>query len=257
MTEEAVKSVAIVDYGLGNLFSIKHACAQAGMRAEITSEPREILAADAVVLPGMGAFGDAMEALRRLDLIEVLRDAAAGERPLIGVCLGLQLLMSEGHEFGRHAGLGIIPGMVVRFDDVRDGETPLKVPQIGWNRILKPVRASGAEQAKLANGGISQNGEGAAMALDPWADSPLAGLSDGEFMYFVHSYYAVPEDRAVVLSTSRYGATEFCSSIKYRNIYAFQFHPERSGPAGISIYRNVAALIGAESETAKGETVNG
>ena len=210
--------VAIVDYGMGNLFSVKQACEHVGMQASITASADEILAADAVILPGVGAFGDAMAALTRLGVVEVLLEVAGSGRPLVGICLGMQLLMTESHEFGHHKGLGLIEGEVVRFEAPRSCSTTLKVPQVGWNRIV--VTGSGS-----------------------WKSSCLEGLRDGEFMYFVHSFYAKPIDTSVVLATSRYGHIEFCSSLRRENIFGCQFHPERSGPRGVLIYRNLSMQI--------------
>ncbi|MGA7678081.1 MAG: imidazole glycerol phosphate synthase subunit HisH [Dehalococcoidia bacterium] len=213
---------AITDYGLGNLFSVKHACEHAGMEAIITSSSKEILGADVVILPGVGAFGNAMEALNRLDLVSPLKEVAASNRFLFGICLGMQLLMTESYEFGRHAGLGIIEGPVVRFDNPVGPSGKLKIPQVCWNRIFR-------------KGGLA--------GQDEWADSPLRGIPDGEFMYFVHSFYPKPVHSNVVLSVTRYGQIEFCSSLKYGNTFANQFHPERSGPQGLQIYRNIASLV--------------
>lgn len=236
MAEETQVQIAIVDYGLGNLFSVKHACEHVGMQAIITSSPQEILGADAVILPGVGAFGDAMEALKRRDLISPLKETALSDKLLIGICLGMQLLMTESYEFGRHRGLGIIEGPVVRFENPIGPVGKLKVPQVGWNRIF--ARENGH---LLADRTRSDR--------DPWSGSPLQGLGDGEFMYFVHSFYAKPKESRVVLSISRYGHIEFCSSLRYRNIFASQFHPERSGPQGLQIYRNIASLIRAKKGT--------
>ena len=208
--------VAIIDYGLGNLFSVKHACEHAGIRADITSERKVILAADAVILPGVGAFGDAMDTLRRLDLVTVLRDIAASPKPLVGVCLGVQLLMTESYEFGHHRGLGIIEGPVVRFDRPKKDGRELKIPQMCWNRIDRRA---------------------------PWGGTLLDGIVDGEYMYFVHSYYVQPQDPDVVLSATRYGDIEFCSSLQKGSVFACQFHPERSSTQGLRIYRNLAAQI--------------
>lgn len=218
-------TAAIVDYGLGNLFSVKHACAYAGMQGIITADKAEILSADVVILPGIGAFGDAMTALHKLDLISLLQDMVTQDRLMLGVCLGLQLLMGESHEFGIHEGLGIIKGAVVRFQNpvttigVGENQTTrtLKVPQIGWNRICQP-------------------------APDAWDNTPLAGLRDGEYMYFVHSFYAQPADPGVIMATSNYGGIEFCSALRYRNVFACQFHPERSGPPGLHIYQNIRTI---------------
>ena len=137
MAQPAPARVAIIDFGLGNLFSVKQACEYAGLQAHITSARKDIQSADAVILPGVGAFGDAMATLRKLDLVELLRDMAASDTPLVGICLGVQLLMTESYEFGCHQGLGIISGPVVRFDNPREDGKILKVPQVGWNRIYR------------------------------------------------------------------------------------------------------------------------
>lgn len=209
--------IAVVDYGLGNLFSVKHACEHVGMQAAITSSRDEILAADAVILPGVGAFGDAMAQLRRLDLVGPLRDIAATSKPLVGICLGMQMLMSESFEFGCHEGLGIIPGKVVRLENPRgDDGAALKVPHVCWDRMSRP--------------GAGRDG---------WAGTLLDGLEDGVFMYFVHSFHVVPEDPLVGLATTRYGNIEFCSALERGNTFACQPHPERSGPDGLKVYRNL------------------
>jgi glutamine amidotransferase len=221
---ERKSQVAIVDYSLGNLYSVKHACLHVGLNAEITSSKQDVLNADAVIVPGVGAFGDAMAALHRLDLVGVLRDIAASAKPLVGICLGVQLLMTESYEFGRHKGLGIIEGPVVRFDKPRKGERTLKVPQIGWNRVRKFAPAGSAVE-------------------DPWAGTLFGRTRDDEYMYFVHSYIIQPQDPRVILSTSRYGHIEFCSSVGLGNVFACQFHPERSGNPGLEIYRNLARQL--------------
>jgi glutamine amidotransferase len=222
---------AIVDYSLGNLFSVKHACAYAGMEGFITSSKEEILAADAVILPGVGAYGDAMNNLRKLDLVGLLQDIAASGKLLIGICLGQQLFMTESYEFGTHKGLGLIEGPVVRFENPTTtfGEEvrALKVPQVGWNRICKPNHHAGP-----------LGGEDGL-----WTGTPLEGLQEGEFMYFVHSFYTKPENPDVILTTSEYGNIKFCSSLRHGNIFACQFHPERSGPQGLHVYENIATLI--------------
>lgn len=214
--------VAIVDYGLGNLYSVARACERVGLDSQITSEKSEILAADGVILPGVGAFGDAMANLRRLDLVGPLRQIAHTQVPLLGICLGQQLLMSESEEFGCHAGLNIIPGRVVHFGQPQGRDGTLKVPQVGWNRIFRRERP--------------QSG-------DRWADTPLAGLADGTYMYFVHSFYVQPEDENVVLSVSHYGDVSFCSAIHRDNIVAFQFHPERSAQSGLQVYERFATQL--------------
>ena len=214
--------VAIIDYRMGNVFSVKNACNAVDLYAEITSSKKEVLKADALILPGVGSFGEAMQTLRELDLVETIKDAALS-KPFLGICLGMQLLMKGSHEFGYHEGLGIINGDVVRFENLGDcigGE--IKIPHIGWNRIYNIERDYNKKE---------------------WHNSLLKGLYNEEFMYFVHSYYVRPEDSNVVLSVSRYGNIEFCSSLSSDHIFACQFHPERSGPRGLKIYENLKGLI--------------
>ncbi len=220
---------AIVDYGLGNLYSVKHACEHVGMRATVTNAKQEILAADVVILPGVGAFGDAMNALRRLDLVGLLRDVASSGKVLMGVCLGLQLLMTESFEFGTHAGLAIIDGPVKRFDNPVEDHTTLKVPHVGWNKVY--------EARSAASSAPSPRG-----ARNSWKGTPLEELAEGAYVYFVHSFFAEPEDPQVVLAMARYGQVEFCASLIRGNVFATQFHPERSGQVGLQIYRSVARL---------------
>ena len=208
---------------MGNLFSVRHAFAHVGVPAIVTSSREELLNSDAVVLPGVGAFGDAMTSLRRLDLVGPLHEVAASDKLLVGICLGMQLLMTESCEFGTHRGLDIIPGVVSRLSpSVKDGSTP-KVPHIGWSPITATV-------------GLGLNGR-------VWEGSPLDGVLNEEYMYFVHSYYARPDDPSKVLSMSRYEDVEFCSSIWRGNIFACQFHPERSGTQGLRVYGNLASVI--------------
>ena len=210
--------IVIIDYGLGNLFSIKQACIHAGLHATITASKSEILAANGVILPGVGAFGDAMDALKRLDLVTLLKDFASANKPIVGICLGMQLLMNESYEFGIHKGLGIIEGVVLPFK--KKGETfRVKVPHIGWNQIFP-----------------TEN-------ILSWSNSLLKGLPEGEFMYFVHSFYVEPNDSNVILSKTTYGEKEFCSSLEFGNISAFQYHPERSGNLGLRIYENLAGKL--------------
>lgn len=204
---------AIVDYGMGNLFSVKHACEQVGLRGVITYDSGQIRNADAVILPGVGAFGDAMEQLKRLDLVDTLRSAALTPKPFVGICLGMQLLMSESFEFGRHEGLGIVRGAVERLEP---GEG--KVPHVGWNTLIP---AQGKE----------------------WSHSLLGGIGEGAFMYFVHSFIVKPANPEVVIATTRYGNTEFCSVLRRGNVIAFQCHPEKSGFIGLKVFQNLASLV--------------
>ena len=220
MIKSIESKVAIVDYGVGNLFSVKHACDSVGLQASITSLKQEILSAEAVILPGVGAFGEAMDALKRLDLIHVLKEVAASSRPFMGICLGMHLLMDESHEFGNHKGLGIIKGSVIPFDKPVDiSGKRLKIPHIGWNHVCKKDDSNG----------------------NSWGDSPLEGLNDGEFMYFVHSYYVAPSEDSWVALETDYGG-DFCSMIWRDNLSATQFHPEKSQELGLRILKNFAEL---------------
>ena len=215
--------VAIVDFGLGNLHSVHRACLRAGMDAHVTQSPRDVLAADGVLLPGVGAFGDAMANLHSADLVRPLREVHHSGKPLVGVCLGLQILMSESEEFGSHRGLNLIEGSVVRLVSPRSSDARiLKVPHVAWNRIQAPADNPAA-----------------------WEGTPLAGLGDGTHMYFVHSYYVRPAKPSVRLSVTRYGDIEFCSSVRSGNTVAFQFHPEKSGPDGLRIYQQIAQFVAA------------
>jgi glutamine amidotransferase len=222
-------TVAVIDYGLGNLFSIQKACEHVGITAIVTSDKALIKEADGLILPGVGAFGDAMLALNRLGLTEPIQTFARSQKPVVGICLGLQLLFSESDEFGTHQGLGIIEGKVRRLPNDQSPETPLKVPQVGWNRI------SASQSAVTPN-----EGEGCPEA---WRDTLLDGIENGAFMYFVHSFYVIPLDDSQTLTQTIYGNTRFCSGIQKGHLYGFQFHPERSGPTGLQIYKNLFALI--------------
>ncbi|MBI2349006.1 MAG: imidazole glycerol phosphate synthase subunit HisH, partial [Deltaproteobacteria bacterium] len=191
--------IAIVDYGMGNLRSVQKGLERVGCSVEVTRDVARILCADGVVLPGVGAFSACMENLRRFGLVEPMRRVVLDKKPFLGICLGFQLLFSESEEFGPQQGLDLFPGRVVGFPQ----ENGLKVPHMGWNRIGKRK------------------------------ESPfLEGIADGAFVYFVHSYYVAPEDESVIATTTEYG-TRFVSSIATDNLFACQFHPEKSQEIGL------------------------
>lgn len=206
---------------MGNLFSVKLACERMGLDAAITSDPEAVHQADAVVVPGIGAFEDAMRVLRERGLDAAIRDVAQSGTPLLGICLGMQLFMDESREFGRHAGLGLIPGSVVRFELPATDGRPAKIPQVCWNTVNRTPHVTD----------------------DVWDASLLGGLPGGLFMYFVHSYHVVLADPGMAVGTTRYGGIEFCSALRLRNVIAFQGHPERSGPQGLEIYANLARAV--------------
>ena len=198
--------IAIVDYGMGNLRSVQKAFERVGYPAMITARPEDVAAAKRIVLPGVGAFGDAMINLRQEGLIDPIAAAISEDRPFLGICLGLQLLFAESEEMGQHRGLGVLPGAVRRFPE---GE---RVPQIGWNQIH-----------------IQK-----AVPL-------LAGIPDGSFYYFVYSYYVDPEDAGDVVTTTDYGI-DYTSIAGHDRVFGIQFHPEKSQDLGLRILKNFAEL---------------
>jgi glutamine amidotransferase len=200
--------IAIIDYQMGNLRSVQKGFEKVGHAAIITSDPDELARADKIVLPGVGAFVVAMDELKKRDLVEPIRRAVAANKPFLGICLGLQLLFEVGHEDGRHEGLGLLPGEVVRFELPAE----YKVPHMGWNQL------SIRRPAPL-----------------------LAGLNDGVHCYFVHSYYVVPRDSAIIAAETSYSAP-FCSMIWRDNLFATQFHPEKSQRTGLRMLKNFAEL---------------
>jgi glutamine amidotransferase len=211
--------VAIIDYGLGNLFSIEQACKSVGMNPIVTRDTAEIRSTDGLILPGVGAFSRAMDSLRELGLVDVIKNAPRSGQPLIGICLGAQLLMHESFEFGQHEGLGLIPGSVRRINDVIDigSET---VPHVGWERVMQ----SDSTELSLRNVDLLDN------------------VKDGEYMYFVHSF-CIDTDEENTATTTEYGNRQFCSAVVSDNVAGFQFHPERSGPKGIQIYQNIRRML--------------
>ncbi len=200
--------IAIVDYQMGNLRSVQKGFEKVGHQATITSDPAVLNDADKIVLPGVGAFGDAMAELDRRRLVQPLRDVIAAGKPFLGICLGLQLLFDVGYEGGRFEGLGVLHGEVVRFE--LPGE--FKVPHMGWNELA--IR----RPAPLLN-----------------------GLASGTHCYFVHSYYVVPKDPSVIATETDYGGS-FCSMVWRDNLFATQFHPEKSQADGLRMLKNFAEL---------------
>lgn len=228
MSDPVPRRVAIVDYGTGNLYNVHRACQHVGLRASITVSPEEVLAADGVLLPGVGSMPNAMAFLDESGLSDALRSVAERGTPLMGICLGMQMLMEQGSEFTRHQGLGILAGEVVRFPSRDESGTKLKVPHIGWNSVRQPPGNTKA----------------------PWRDTPLEATPDGEYMYFVHSYRVVPADPRISIGVTRYGGAEFCSAVARGNIFGCQFHPERSGPHGLRLYREFARRVEAWRQVA-------
>ena len=195
--------VAIVDYGVGNLFSLKSSFAAIGAEVTVTADPEVLRSADRIILPGVGAFGDAAAKLRATGLDAVLKELAAAGKPLMGICLGMQLLLDKSYEYGEHEGLGLIPGSVEPIANVIPGD--LKIPHIGWN------------------------------ALNITGDSPLWRYANpGDCVYFVHSYYAAQCNH--VIATAEYGAP-LTAAVAKGNVCGCQFHPEKSGTVGLNILK--------------------
>ena len=207
--------IAVIDYGMGNLRSVQKALEFVGAKVVVTHDPDLILNADSVVLPGVGAFKDCMANLKELKLIDPIKNFIDSGKPFLGICLGLQVLFEESEEYGPVDGLGILPGKVVKFSDV--GSDPkkgpsLKIPHMGWNQI------------KVKK------------------DLPLfEGVGDAPYFYFVHSYYVIPENSEIIATVTHHGV-EFVSGIQHNNIYAFQFHPEKSQTLGLSILKQFSNL---------------
>lgn len=207
--------IAVLDYGAGNLGSVYKALRYVGAEVRLTQDAGEALRADGLVLPGVGAFGHCMAGLAATGLHDAVKTFIASGRPFLGICVGLQMLFDESEEMGPVPGLGILHGRVVRFRFPEGGGAgkALKVPHIGWNAL------SFREDAAL-----------------------FRGLRQGDRAYFVHSYYPVPEDAAVISATTEYGV-RFCCAVEWRNVHATQFHPEKSGSVGLTILRNFVGLL--------------
>jgi len=203
--------IAIIDYGMGNLRSVQKGLERVGIDAIVTRDVSQIRSARGVVLPGVGAFSACMENLGKFGLIEPMREIVREHKPFLGICLGFQLLFSESEEFGKQKGLDLFTGKVVGFHPSEE----LKVPHMGWNRIEKKQ------------------------------DSPfLEGISTGDYLYFVHSFYVVPQDPSIIATTTDYGKP-FVSSIATERMFACQFHPEKSQELGLRILENFGRFVAA------------
>lgn len=205
--------VTVIDYGVGNLLSVQRGLEYCGAKVILTADPEQILAASRVVLPGVGAFGNGMHALERLGLVAVIRELAQRKTPLLGICLGMQLLLEESEEFGVTAGLGLIPGRVIPVPDKTLSGATQKIPHIGWS-ALQPSNATG------------------------WQETLLQDNRTGEAAYFVHSFMAVPTDTAHRLADCLYGGHKIAAMIGRDQITGCQFHPEKSGEVGLKILRS-------------------
>ena len=209
--------VVLVDYGVGNLLSVVAAFEHCGTKLEMTADPKRISRAERIVLPGVGAFGDCMHEIRRRHLEAPILEFARSGRPFLGICVGMQVMMEIGEEFGTHDGLGLIPGRVREIERTTADGRMHKLPHVGWNR-LRP-----------ANGGT-------------WAGTILADTGVGESVYFVHSFTADPADPHHRLADADYNGRSICAAIQVGSAFGTQFHPERSGEAGLNIIRRFLSL---------------
>jgi len=206
--------IAVIDYGMGNLRSVQKGFEKVGHDAVVTSDPKAILDASHVVLPGVGAFPDCMRNLTQMGLVDTVHRVIDSGRPFMGICLGLQLLFEEGEEFGVHPGLGVLKGRVVRFptEVPNNAEEIYKIPHMGWNRLHIKRQAP-----------------------------HLADVAEGSYVYFVHSFYVSPAEPGVAATTTDYGI-EFVSSVWKDNVFATQFHPEKSQGLGLSILKRFGEI---------------
>ncbi len=210
--------IIVVDYGVGNLRNVYKALEAVGAPVQVATRPSEMDGAAGIVLPGVGAFGDAAANLRSAGFETPILDAVDASIPLLGICVGMQLLFDESEEMGHHRGLGIIPGKVIRFHgDMRGADgRPLKIPQIGWNQLHHAGN-----------------------------DPLLAGVPDGAYAYFVHSYYCAPEKPDYIVATTDFGI-DYASVVRRGNVWGVQFHPEKSQAVGLRILRNFVGIVGGE-----------
>lgn len=222
------KKVTVVDYGLGNLLSVSRALSTCDADVHVTTDAKEIANAERLVLPGVGAFADGMAGLRERKLIDCVKEYANSGRPLLGICLGMQMFMATAEEFGHHEGLGLIEGTVSAIPNTTADGKPHKIPHIGWNSL---------HAAK-------HNGNGNGHTHDDASRDPiLTSIKPESHFYFVHSFAVVPEDDTVRLADAFYNGRQITAMVKQRNLYGCQFHPEKSGAVGLQLLSNFVNLV--------------
>ena len=212
-----MEKLTVIDYGMGNLLSVKRAFEHCGGTVVVTDSPEDIGRASKLVLPGVGAFKDGMEELKKRRLIDAIKTHCTEDKPFLGICLGMQMMLNTSHEFGMTSGLGVIPGEVLPLPDKDGNGIPHKIPHIGWSRI---------EQTTVSS----------------WAGSILDTVPPLASFYFVHSFYAAPLDSSHTLAECDYNGIRFAAALRAGNVYGCQFHPEKSGPDGLSILSQFISL---------------
>jgi len=208
--------IIVIDYGVGNLLSVQRGLEKCGAKVNLTSDPQKILEANRVVLPGVGAFSNAMKTLKNLGLTETLIELAKLKTPLLGICLGMQLLFEESEEFGITEGLGLIPGRVISVPNQTISGEKQKIPHIGWSSLYSPI-------------------------MKDWSNTLLQNNKAGDCAYFVHSFMAMPSDSNNLIAECNYGGTKIAAVVGKDQITGCQFHPEKSGEVGLEILRNFCA----------------
>lgn len=208
--------VGIIDYGVGNIFSVEQACNKVGIQTQIISDPLELTQVEALILPGVGSYQTAMNNLKEKGLIDPLISFANSNKYFVGICLGMQLLLSKSFEFGEHEGLNLIHGDVKKFQICKEGTKKFTIPQIQWNQLRIKKHS---------------------------VESPLNHFKNEDYMYFVHSFYCDVKDQENIISTTFYGGIEYPSIIRKNNIIGIQFHPEKSGVNGLKFYQELKKLI--------------
>ena len=211
--------VLVVDYGVGNLLSVCRAFEACGATVSLDGSPQRIASAERLVVPGVGAFGDCMSELQKRKLVQPILDYVATGKPVLGICVGMQMMMQIGEEFGEHAGLGVAAGRVRAIPGTTGDGKPHKIPHIGWNALVKPSSET------------------------VWDGTILDGVTPGSTCYFVHSFTADPTDAKVRLADCDYNGRRISAALRIGNVFGTQFHPEKSGEIGLRILRNFLALV--------------
>jgi imidazole glycerol-phosphate synthase subunit HisH len=206
------REVVILDYGSGNILSIMRAVEAVGASAHLTGNALKVSKAKHLIIPGVGAFGECMEKMRKKGLIDPLLESVDRGSRILGICVGMQILFGESEEFGKHDGLGIIPGKVISIPSIDLDGTRHKIPHVGWNLLKQPAK-------------------------DRWSGTAFEALEEGCFCYFVHSFMAVPDKETDRLADTFYGGTRICAAAQSGRVFGCQFHPEKSGEAGLSILK--------------------